>query len=141
MTDEGIAFIAIVPIKGIITDKNILPITRLNFGRTQLASSSGIHTLGRFECSGQVAISGMPRSCLDLWDRWHTSSGFYLVMGSTQVESVYCDFTKSPKDPGKLLYNKSSCFLLQTDERIVKNVSLFTTFLAKKKNKVTCNVE
>ncbi|EFX63162.1 hypothetical protein DAPPUDRAFT_17597, partial [Daphnia pulex] len=35
---------------GAITDKNVLPITRLNFGRTQLETSSGVHTLGRFEC-------------------------------------------------------------------------------------------
>ncbi|EFX61590.1 hypothetical protein DAPPUDRAFT_18957, partial [Daphnia pulex] len=37
---------------GVITDKTILPITRLNFGRTQLETSSGVHTLGRFECTG-----------------------------------------------------------------------------------------
>ncbi|EFX82526.1 hypothetical protein DAPPUDRAFT_27396, partial [Daphnia pulex] len=34
----------------VITDKNVLPVTRLNFGRTQLETSSGVHTLGRFEC-------------------------------------------------------------------------------------------
>ncbi|XP_046633654.1 uncharacterized protein LOC124313031 isoform X2 [Daphnia pulicaria] len=85
---------------GIITDKNVLPITRLNFGRTQLASSTGVHTLGRFQCSGQVAVTGMPKSCEDLWKIGHSLSGLYSVMGSKMVESVYCDFTKLPSDAG-----------------------------------------
>ena len=88
---------------GVITDKSFLPITRLNFGRTQLASLSGIHTLGRFECTGQVAVSGMPKSCVDLWRIGHSLSGLYSVMGTKQVESVYCDFTKLPTDSGRHL--------------------------------------
>lgn len=88
---------------GVITDKNILPITQLNFGRTILESSSGVHTLGRFECTGQVVVSGMPSSCEDLWQIGHTLSGLYSVMGITKVESIYCDFTKLPTDTGKLL--------------------------------------
>jgi hypothetical protein len=86
---------------GTITDKNLLPITRLNFGRTQLETSSGVHTLGRFECTGQVAVSGMPSSCEDLWRMGHTLSGLYSVVGTKMVESVYCDFTKLPADTGK----------------------------------------
>ena len=85
---------------GVITDKKYLPITRLNFGRTQLETSSGVHTLGRFECSGQVSLSGMPKSCSDLWKIGHTFSGIYSVMGSNYIESVYCDFTKLPYEPG-----------------------------------------
>lgn len=85
---------------GIITDKDILPITRLNFGRTQLETSSGVHTLGRFECTGQVAITGMPTSCEDLWLIGHTLNGLYNVKGSSMVESVYCDFSKLPDDTG-----------------------------------------
>ena len=88
---------------GNISDKTFLPITRLNFGRTQLASSSGIHTLGRFECTGQVVVSGMPNSCADLWRIGHSLSGLYSVMGTKQVESVYCDFTKLPTDSGRHL--------------------------------------
>ena len=88
-------------IKGIISDKSFLPVTWLNFGRTQLASSSGVHTLGRFECTGQVAVSGRPTSCTDLWRIGHSLSGLYSVMGTEQVESVYCDFTKLPTDSGK----------------------------------------
>lgn len=60
---------------GIITDKNYLPITRLNFGRTQLSTSSGEHTLGRLICSGQLQFNGMPTSCKDLWLIGHTLGG------------------------------------------------------------------
>ncbi|XP_046459861.1 neurexin-4-like isoform X2 [Daphnia pulex] len=83
---------------GTITDKNVLPITRLNFGRTQLETSSGVHTLGHFECTGQVAVSGMPSSCADLWRTGHSLSGLYSVVGTAMVESVYCDFAKLPSD-------------------------------------------
>ena len=85
---------------GIINDKEILPITRLNFGRTQQSYSSGVHTLGRFECTGQVAVTGMPTSCADLWRIGHTLSGLYSVKGVQMVESVYCDFSKIPNEAG-----------------------------------------
>ena len=53
---------------GVITDENLLPVSRLmNFGRTQLGSSSGIHALGR--CNGTVALTQMPTSFEDLWQR------------------------------------------------------------------------
>ena len=55
--------------------------------------------MGRFECNGQVAI--VPKSCADLWRIGHFLSGLYSVMGTEQVESVYCDFTKLPTDSGK----------------------------------------
>ena len=87
--------------KGVVTDKNVLPVTRLNFGRTQLETSSGIHTLGRFECSGTVSINGLPTSCRDLWLIGHTLNGFYFIKGAKMMESVYCDFTKLPDDAGK----------------------------------------
>ncbi|XP_046645845.1 uncharacterized protein LOC124336186 [Daphnia pulicaria] len=85
---------------GVIRDKEILPISRLNFGRTQLATSSGVHTLGQFECNGQVSVAGIPTSCEDLWLVGHTLSGLYSVMGTSKMESVYCDFTKLPDDAG-----------------------------------------
>ncbi|XP_046646959.1 uncharacterized protein LOC124337002 [Daphnia pulicaria] len=86
--------------EGVITDKEVLPVTRLNYGRTQLETSSGIHQLGRFECTGQVAVTGIPTSCADLWRRGHTLSGLYSVVGAKMVERVYCDFTKLPDDAG-----------------------------------------
>ncbi len=87
---------------GIITDKNILPITHLNFGRTILEGSIGLHTLGRLECTGQMVVNGMPKSCTDLWRIGHTLSGLFSVMGLRQIETGYCDFTKLPSDPSML---------------------------------------
>ena len=87
---------------GVITDKIYLPITQLNFGGTQLANSSGIFKLGRFECSGQASVSAaVPKSCFDLWKDGHTKSGIYQVMGSKYVETIYCDFARLPHQPGK----------------------------------------
>ncbi|EFX66774.1 neurexin IV [Daphnia pulex] len=86
--------------QGFITDKKLLPVTGLNFGRTQFEISSGVHTLSRFQCSGQVTISGIPKSCEDLWRIGHSLNGVYSIVGSAMMESVYCDFTKLPEDPG-----------------------------------------
>ena len=47
-----------------------------------------------------VAINGLPSSCDDLKIIGHTLNGFYSVVGSTMMESVYCDFSKLPTDPG-----------------------------------------
>ena len=85
---------------GVITDKEILPISRLNFGRTPLETSSGIHTLGRYECTGKVAIVGMPTSCEDLWRIGHSLNGLYLVLEGEIVKNVYCDFTKLSNEAG-----------------------------------------
>ena len=84
---------------GYITATDMLPVTRLNFGRTVLETSSGVHTLGRLECMGHVAVNGMPRSCEDLWQIGHILSGIYSVRGAKSVESVYCEFAKLPTDP------------------------------------------
>jgi hypothetical protein len=48
-----------------------------------------------------IAINGLPSSCADLKLIGHIWSGFYSVMGSAKMESVYCDFTKLPDDAGK----------------------------------------
>jgi hypothetical protein len=48
-----------------------------------------------------VAINGLPSSCADLKMIGHIWSGFYSVMGSAKMESVYCDFTKPTGDAGK----------------------------------------
>jgi hypothetical protein len=48
-----------------------------------------------------VVINGLPSSCADLKMIGHSLNGFYFVMGSTKMESVYCDFTKLPDDAGK----------------------------------------
>lgn len=53
-------------------------------------------------------MDGMPKSCLDLWHIGHFFSGFYSVMGTEFIETVYCDFAKVPDDPGKLVLRESS---------------------------------
>jgi hypothetical protein len=91
---------------GVITAKNILPVTRLNFGRTQLATSSGVHTLGRLVCSGSVAVNGFPTSCEDLWFIGHTLNGLYSVKGEKMIESIYCDFNQPPGDTSTFIFEK-----------------------------------
>ncbi|KAI9563455.1 hypothetical protein GHT06_010918 [Daphnia sinensis] len=45
-----------------------------------------------------TTIDKIPESCADLKSLGHHRSGIYSVMGVNQVESVYCDFTKSDTD-------------------------------------------
>lgn len=87
-------------ITGVITNKNYLPISRLNFGRTQLSTSSGQHTLGRLTCSGSIAVNRMPTSCEDLWRIGHTLSGLYLIKAEKSTDTVYCNFAKQLTDSG-----------------------------------------
>jgi hypothetical protein len=47
-----------------------------------------------------VSINGLPSSCGDLEMIGHTLNGFYSIAGSAMMESVYCDFSKLPSDPG-----------------------------------------
>jgi hypothetical protein len=47
-----------------------------------------------------VAINGLPSSCGDLKMIGHSLNGFYSIAGSAMMESVYCDFSKLPTDPG-----------------------------------------
>ena len=63
------------------------------------ASGSSIDGIGR----PSVAFSGIPSYCEDLGLIGHTLSGLYSVMGTEQVETVYCDFSKLPNEPSKLL--------------------------------------
>ena len=85
---------------GVITERTLLPVTSLNFGRTQAPVSIGKHMLGRLECSGKVVLNGMPKSCKDLWRLGYSLAGLYLVKGdSGLVETVYCDMNRLPGDP------------------------------------------
>ncbi|XP_046456719.1 uncharacterized protein LOC124203884 isoform X2 [Daphnia pulex] len=84
--------------EGLITDKNVLPVIRLNFGRTQFGG--GIHTLGQLECSGSIAVNGLPTSCEDLWRIGHSLNGLYFVMEDELVKNVYCNFTKFFSEAG-----------------------------------------
>lgn len=53
-------------------------------------------------CSADDAtsIGKIPSSCQDLKAIGHTKSGLYSVLGSKQVETVYCDFTEATDGPG-----------------------------------------
>lgn len=85
-----------------ITDKDLLPITKLNFGRTIAPTSMSSYKIGRLECSGKVVLNGMPTSCQDLWRVGYILSGIYSIKGSSsRVETVYCDFNKLPGDEGE----------------------------------------
>lgn len=90
--------------EGFITDKNLLPITRLNFGRTSLPGSSGRFSLGAFECEGRRSeTTSMPTNCKDLFLSGHILSGFYSILvvsedesvaSTNQTRTIYCDFTR-----------------------------------------------
>ena len=103
-----------------------MPITKLNFGLTQ--ASSGIHTLGRLECSGIVAVTELPTSCKDLWLIGHTLNGIFPIMGSAMTEFVYCDFIKLPGDEGKYFFsriaqNKNLLLIVISFYNICKRIS------------------
>ena len=48
-----------------------------------------------------VAINRLPSSCGDLKMIGHTLNGFYSIVGSVMMESVFCDFSQLPSEPGK----------------------------------------
>lgn len=84
-----------------MTEKTLLPVTRLNFGRIT-PGANGKHTLGKFECSGRTTLAGMPTNCYDLFIAGNQISGFYTVKGSaTQLRTIYCDYTKAPETTGR----------------------------------------
>jgi hypothetical protein len=66
-----------------------------------LETSTGIHTLGRFECSGSMPFNDLPTSCKDLLFSGHTLKGFYSVIGFEMMETVYCDFVKLNENEGR----------------------------------------
>ena len=73
---------------------------KLNFGRIG-PGASGKFTLGKLECSGEKALKTMPTSCIDLFIAGNQINGFYTVKGSsTQLVTVYCDFTLASNAPG-----------------------------------------
>ena len=80
---------------GYVTEKSLLPVTRLNFGRIA-PGANGKHSLGKFECSGRTTLASMPTNCHDLFIAGNQISGFYTIKGSAiQLKTVYCDFNKA----------------------------------------------
>ena len=51
--------------------------------------------------SAVIALTLLPSSCGDLKLIGHSLSGFYSIVGSAMMESVFCDFSKLSIDPGK----------------------------------------
>jgi hypothetical protein len=86
-----------------VTEKSLLPVTRLNFGRIA-PGADGKHTLGKFECSGRTTLATKPTNCYDLFIAGNTITGFYTVKGSnTQLKTVYCDYSKAHGMAGLLM--------------------------------------
>ncbi|EFX76551.1 Cntnap2 protein [Daphnia pulex] len=111
--------------QGVITDKNILPITRLNFGGTLTANSTSQHTLGRFECTGQVAVDEMPTSSGDHWRMEHKLNGLRsAIMGTDASDKFDCDFKtfQNNADFKKFIGMSVSAFFY-----VQKNTSFATT--------------
>ena len=73
--------------------KDVLPVTKLNFGG--YTHDGGSHTLGKLICSGKAIVSDYPKSCDDLWKLGHSLNGFYPIRGDRNVELIFCDFTSS----------------------------------------------
>lgn len=92
--------------QGILTNKDLLPVSALNFGRIP-PGSNGKYTLGKLECSGRVAPSIVPTDvagCYDMFLLGQELSGFYLVSGGgTKIKVVYCDYSRSPLQTGEFL--------------------------------------
>jgi hypothetical protein len=96
--------------QGLITDKELLPVIGLHFGRTALPRTLMQFTLGRFECKGQHQqqrerkrltknddddnnSDEMPSNCDELRSLGHRFAGFYSVKDSNQQNSIkiiYC---------------------------------------------------
>ena len=87
-------------VSGLITNKEDLPITGVKFGLRATAGAIGFYTLGPLECSGRNVISGMPSSCRDLWVIGHTLNGFYSIMATETIQTVFCDFNKMAEGNG-----------------------------------------
>lgn len=58
--------------------------------------------------SRAAATRAMPTSCADLKSTGHLWNGVYSVIGTSAVETVYCDFTKPNTDPGQNQIGKLS---------------------------------
>ena len=89
---------------GYITAKDVLPVSKVNFGRTHSKHSSGRFTLGEFECSGTQLFQGMPSSCQDLKRIGHCLSGFYTVKVGGKLKKLYCDMSKRLGDKGNSIF-------------------------------------
>jgi hypothetical protein len=94
-------------------DSLLTSLLREKDGRT--AAATGFDSIPVSINQSAVAINGLPSSCGDLKTIGHIWNGIYFVMGSSMMESIYCDFTKVPQDAGKFLiffYNYLLLFII-----------------------------
>ncbi|EFX62255.1 hypothetical protein DAPPUDRAFT_337195 [Daphnia pulex] len=76
-------------------------LTSLLREKNERTAATGFDSIPISTNQSAVAINGsLPSSCSDLRMMGHIWSGFYSVMGSAMMESVYCDFTKLPDYAG-----------------------------------------
>lgn len=85
---------------GLISDKDLLPVTRLHFGRTAIPRTLIKFTLGRLNCKGQNSLSSgdglissndeLPTNCDQLRSLGHRLPGFYSVKDGDQIKTVFC---------------------------------------------------
>ncbi len=79
--------------------------TQLHFGQAVAPNGFGHFALGPLECHGNVVVKGIPTSCVDVWRIGHTLSGVYIIRGFNKIVTVFCDFSKSLFDDGRLSYS------------------------------------
>jgi hypothetical protein len=78
-------------------------LTSLLREKNEHTAATGFDSLPVSNNQPAAPINELPSSCGDLKIIGHIWNGIYSVMGSSVMESVYCDFTKLPADEGKCL--------------------------------------
>ena len=87
---------------GQLTDKDQLPVTKLNFGNFYEEGQAAKFHLGPLYCSGEKVLPLEMDSCESLWLAGTTKPGYQII--KTKSDSfpkvVYCDMNKLPGTPG-----------------------------------------
>ena len=87
---------------GQLTDRNQLPVTKLNFGNTDTEGQDARFQLGPLFCSGEEPLPLEMDSCDSLWRSTATGPGYQMIKGKddTYPKVVYCDMDKLPGNNG-----------------------------------------
>ena len=96
-----------------VTQQDLLLFDLLREKNERTAAANHFESAPMRSNPSAVAINGLPSSCGDLKMIGHTLNGFYSIVGTTMMESVYCDFNKLPSDPGNSfqLTSKTNFFI------------------------------
>ena len=65
---------------------------------------SSVYSKNIIESKPDMVAAAMPKSCADLRYFGHTINGLYLIMGTENVETVFCDFSLIPSDPSNIIF-------------------------------------